>query len=448
MNPPNNVHAKLLDILRGAGATGIAFTTPLYANNNGSSQLGSLTDADQSLIDAMQQTKVLLPLEVTTQVSDTGSHPDRALILPGHHPFDPDPSAMAAAKPATIISSLDNPLLQAAYAVGHTLAPADADGITRRELAAVAVNHQLLPALSVALAGAADDTDSKQISGKVLLLGNGVKPVAIHHDLSFLPRYNKPEGEWMIPTFSYWRVLNRNFARSNFKGKLVLIGFTEGTNADRVVTPLVPEARIVALASATESLLDGNTYSHPFWAIAMQVLLVLAVIGLLAYSMITLPMLARVGTVGGTIVVLLTGDFLLIRSSNISLELIPLVTGLVLSTVILEAAQFLMGHDKPRRKSSKNNISLETLRTLALTLHGQGQLDLAYETLRRCSVNDETLELLYRLGADFERRGENRRQRKSMLTLPRTTRPSRMHSNDPSYCCARLCRCKSPSAKR
>src|SRR5438132_13589137 len=32
----NNTHAKLVDILRGAGATGVAFTTPLYVSNNGS----------------------------------------------------------------------------------------------------------------------------------------------------------------------------------------------------------------------------------------------------------------------------------------------------------------------------------------------------------------------------------------------------------------------------
>ncbi|HVY24802.1 MAG TPA: serine/threonine-protein kinase [Steroidobacteraceae bacterium] len=405
----NNTHAKLIDILRGAGAEGIAFTTPLYANNNGTDQAGTLTAADQRLIEAMQQARVLLPLEVSTQVTEPSSNPQAVASLLSHHPFNGDARAMAAAKPATLISAVDNPLLQYAYAVGHTLAPAGPDGIARRELAAVKLGDQLLPGLAVALAGTAEQAGDKQLSASRLSFGGSIKPSALHDQLSFLPRLNAPEGERAVPAFPYWQVLNRNVARNNFKGKLVLVGFIEGANADRVLTPFGSEPRVVMMASAAESLMDGNTYAHPLWAAILQWLLIAGIIAMLVYGSTTLPMLTRIGLTGGVVVVLLIMDFLLLRSSNVSLELMPMITGLIFSTALLETALLLLGNEKPRKKSSKNNISLETLRTLALTLHGQGQLDLAYETLRRCAVTDETLELLYRLGADFERRTENRK---------------------------------------
>jgi len=406
----NSVHAKLVDILRGAGAQGIAFTTPLYANNNGG-QVDTPTESDQRLMEAMQQAKVLLPLEVSTQVTDSGNA-ERAQSLLTHHPLSAQPDAIAVTTPAGLISSVDNVLLQSAYAVGHTLAPADADGINRRELAVVKIGNQLAPSMAVALAATAEESNQKLLSRKKLALGATIPPVLLQSRMDFLPRFNNPDpgAEMAIPTFSYWQVLNRTITRNNFKGKLVLVGFTEGANADRSLTPVGSQARVTMLASATESLMSGDVYSHPAWAIVIQIILIIGVIALVLFATFKLPLIVRVATISGAILILFGLDFVLLRSLNVSLELMPLVLGMVLSGGILEAAQqFLDLNGKPRKKAPKSNISLETLRTLALTLHGQGQLDLAYETLRRCTVTEETLELLYRLGADYERRAANRK---------------------------------------
>src|SRR5690606_33291059 len=40
------------------------------------------------------------------------------------------------------------------------------------------------------------------------------------------------------------------------------------------------------------------------------------------------------------------------------------------------------------------------------TFHKQGQLDLAFETYQRCALDAPTMELLYNLGMDFERRAQ------------------------------------------
>jgi predicted Ser/Thr protein kinase len=269
----------------------------------------------------------------------------------------------------------------------------------------------LVPSLSVALAGATADENAKLISKKRLSFGSTAGSISLQDGLVFAPRFNEPTGEYSIPTFSYWQVLNRSISRNNFKGKLVLIGFTEGANADRSVTAFGSTPRVLMLASAAESLMAATTYSHPLWAMILQALLIVAMIGLLVFVSFNLPLLFRGIAIAGACVLLLILDFSLMRASNVSLEVVPAIYALLLSAGIVELAQqFLTPATKRTRKAAKgSNISLETLRTLALTLHGQGQLDLAYETLRRCTVTEETLELLYRLGADFERRSENRK---------------------------------------
>jgi serine/threonine-protein kinase len=50
-----------------------------------------------------------------------------------------------------------------------------------------------------------------------------------------------------------------------------------------------------------------------------------------------------------------------------------------------------------------------SLRTLGQTFQRQGQLDLAFETYRRSPLDAPTMELLYSLGADFERRRQNQK---------------------------------------
>ncbi|HEX2583923.1 MAG TPA: CHASE2 domain-containing protein, partial [Steroidobacteraceae bacterium] len=163
----NNAHAKLVDILRGAGATGIAFTTPLYASNNSGDGTSTLTDADQRLIQAMQQAKVLLPLEVSSQITAPSDNSGMTELI-AKHGLSPDATAIAAAKPAALISSMEKPLLQAAYGVGHMFSTSDNDGVTRREFSAVKVGNQLLPSLSVALAFTTSPGSDKQLTKKKL----------------------------------------------------------------------------------------------------------------------------------------------------------------------------------------------------------------------------------------------------------------------------------------
>lgn len=397
---PNELHARLIEQLRKAGARAIAFTLPLSDTHRDGAASG-----DQQLAQAMQHHgRVLLPVDVSTHLDGDSLAPALEPVLLRNR-VQTDPAALMLAPAAQLISSA-NELLNSTYAVGHLLEPTDSDGVTRRELAAVRLGEHVLPALSLALASTAVTAQSPQLSDSTLQLGPMLGGTAIQRDLSFLPRLQTHNGPLAIPEFPYWRVLNGTVLSSNFKDKLVLVGVTDGINADRVQTALGPLPRVELIASATESLLNGSAYSHPWWSVLLQLMLAA---GVVLFAIAPIPRLARnmrVLTALGIAAVLLLLDFMLLRSANVSLQLVPVCIALVLTAVLMEVFRAI---NATSSRSSHSPISTDTLKTLALTLHGQGQLDLAYETLRRCPVAKDTLDLLYRLGTDYERRQETRK---------------------------------------
>ena len=80
------------------------------------------------------------------------------------------------------------------------------------------------------------------------------------------------------------------------------------------------------------------------------------------------------------------------------------------SALLVGYGLFLPG-ELMRRATSRNedakNASAASLRNLGQTFQRQGQLDLAFETYRRCPLDAATMDLLYQLGNDFEKRRQN-----------------------------------------
>jgi CHASE2 domain-containing sensor protein len=398
----NSVHAKLVEQLRSAGARAIAFTTSLSETHRLEHDSSGAVDGDQQFIQAMQHHgRVLLPLEVSTHLAGDSLVPALEPILQRNR-MQADAESVTLVPTAQLISSV-GALLTGAYAVGHLLEPTDADGVTRRELLAVRLGDRVLPALSVVLASTSAAANDPRFSSDQLQLGEQLKATALQQDLSFSPRLHPQSGAFAIPQFSYWRAVNGTLLASNFKGKLVLVGFTDGSNADRVQTALGYLPRIAVIAAATESLLSGTSYSHPLWTVVLQAIFAIAIILLVTAATLRLARNAHLLLAGAVVVLVLASDFALMRSFNVSVQLVPLCLALLLSALLAEAWRTL---STDRSTDNSPGISMDTLKTLALTLHGQGQLDLAYETLRRCAVNTDTLDLLYRLAADYERRQE------------------------------------------
>ena len=390
----NTLHAGLLEQLRKAGARAVAFSVPLQSSADGIAADG---DADSQLAQAIKaQGRVVLPLEVSTRPGNTT--PDRQLTAllnrTQRHFGDGSLDHAIAARP---IANSNNQLIAAAAALGHVISPADSDGTTRREYAALRLDTLALPSLSVALSNlATEERNALIVTSDQLQLNAQRNSIPLGKELSFLPLYPR-NG---FTTLSYWQVLSGEFDLPLLQDKVVLIGFTDGASADRVETAIGALPRVNAIAAATNSLLQDRTYHHPLWATLLEILSAVGVIALCTLVPLKVTSNFKILIFITTIVMLIVIDYWSLQHLAM-LNLVPQIVALIASVGLIWALG--TGHTQQKSTSSPA-ISMDTLKTLALTLHGQGQLDLAYDTLRRCPPNQDTLDLTYRLAADYERR--------------------------------------------
>lgn len=429
---PRDVHASLVDRLSSDGARVVAFALPLdtsprtseaerlraalallEASDLGGSEqtqqlrrlLGESTaghDPDAHLAQAMKaHGNVVLPVDVHSGGAAGGKSE-----LPAHLFPIGDSAALQAARTANIVASPTAILAQAASAIGHTYIPPDADATVRSDAAALRISDDaLLPSLATAVAARAFGVAPSELDfagGDSLRLGERIRPLGAA--LSIRPHYFSPE-RGSFAQYPYWRVLAGDIPGEQLRDKIVLIGFADAAQAAASMT-VTPASRgspaILTIASAVASLTVGKVYSRPAYAVALEWLAALSAIAFAAFA---LPFAGiGFGALAATllIVVFLVGEIGLLSSSLVWVRLM-----LPCLAVATGYGLYLPG-ELIRRSSTKSedakNLSASSLRNLGQTFQRQGQLDLAFETYRRCPLDAATMELLYYLGTDFERR--------------------------------------------
>lgn len=430
---PRDVHASLIDKLKAQGARVVAFTVPfdtarrtserekvraalalLESSNLGNSEqarqlrklLGESAagrDPDAHLAKAMAaHGNVILPVHIRLNDNATGGDPIPARFSPAT-----DASVLQRAADAEITMLPAPVFLAEASAVGHTYIQPDADGVVRTNLAAVRVGTGLVPSLSAVIASRALDVPPNEMifhSNNALTMGT--RRTALDSTQHSRPRYFPPSGVQAFQQYPYWQVLSGGVPKGELRDKVVLIGLMNNDSVDDSVTTPVSKATppVIAIASAVSSSLGAQMYSRPAYAPVIEWGVVALV---LLYSALMLP--AAGVAIGGMttllFMVLLTGaEIMLLRSSQIWLHLVlPCIAlaagyGLYLVGELIRRANIRAGEGA--RDPGAN------LRSLGQTFHKQGQLDLAFETYQRCALDAPTMELLYNLGMDFERRAQ------------------------------------------
>ncbi len=429
---PRDVHAGLIDKLKAQGARVVAFTVPfdtarrtserekvraalalLESSNLGNSEqarqlrklLGESAtgrDPDAHLARAMAaHGNVILPVHIRLNESSTVGGEIPARFSPGA-----DASMLRRAPGAEIVVQPAPVFLSEASGIGHTYIETDADGVVRTDLTATRVGAGLVPSLAAVIAGRALDAspnDMGFIAGNVLTFGTRRMP--LDSTLHSYPRYFPPSGERSIQQYPYWQVLSGGLPKGELRDKVVLVGMLNNTTADDLITTPISNATppVVSIASAVSSTLSSQLYSRPSygaivgWTIAALVLIyaafVLPAAGVAIGAMTTaLFMLLLAGT-----------EIMLLRSSQLWLPLM-----LPCMALIAAYGLYLVG-ELIRRANVRADSTREpstNLRALGQTFHKQGQLDLAFETYQRCALDAVTMELLYNLGMDFERRAQ------------------------------------------
>jgi len=430
---PRDVHASLIDKLKAEGARVVAFTFPfdtarrtserekvraalalLESSNLGRSEqarqlrrlLGESAagrDPDAHLARSMAaHGNVILPVHIRLNNSPTDGDQIPARFAPGS-----DASVLQRAASAEITMLPAPVFLAEASGIGHTSVEPDSDGIVRTDLAAVRVGDGLVPSLAAVITGRALDVSPNEMtfhSNDTLTFGTRRTPLdATQHSR---PRYFPPSGVHAFQQYPYWQVLSGGVPKRELRDKVVLIGLMNSDTVDDSLTTPVSKATppVVAMASAVSSSLTAQYYSRPGYAPVVEWGVVALV---LLFCAFLLP--AAGAAIGGMttllLIVLLAGsEIMVLRSSHVWLHF-------VLPCIALAAGYglYLVG-ELIRRANIRAGESVRdagaNLRSLGQTFHKQGQLDLAFETYQRCALDAPTMELLYNLGMDFERRAQ------------------------------------------
>jgi CHASE2 domain-containing sensor protein/predicted Ser/Thr protein kinase len=429
---PRDVHASLINNLAAAGASVVAFSVPLdtsprtseaerlraalalleSSDLGGSEQaqqfrraLGESSagrDPDAHLAEAMRaQGNVVLPVDV--RLADTmGGKPELPprLFSSGHA------AALRAARTADVVAAPGLVLARAAAAIGHTQTSADGDGTVRADLAAVRVSDDaMLPSLATAVAARALGVAPAEMnftSADEVRIGDRTRPLG--PALTIRPHYF-PSQPPQFAQYPYWRVLAGDVPPAELRDKVVIVGFLDSPQAapGTVTTPASDASpAVLTTASTVTSVVASRVYSRPTYAVALEWLAALAVIAFAAFALpftgIGLGALASVLL----IVILIVVEIGLLSSSLVWARFIVPCLGVVIGYGLFLPGE-LMRRATHRSEDAKN-LSANSLRNLGQTFQRQGQLDLAFETYRRCPLDAATMELLYLLGNDFEKR--------------------------------------------
>jgi len=425
---PRSIHAQLLRRLHDYGAHTVAFAVPMTdtqsragldrlqaalellktdtARSEQTSELRKLLDSsvadlddDRALTEAIAlHGTVILPVEAnidSAQPTGAATVNERAYATATEKAVSAAPRAQL--RPPTAA------LAGAARSLAHSLIQTESDQVVRGDIAAVRDGDRLVPSLALAVAAALDGIEVGQINfltAKEVVIGE--RHIALTDGFRWRGALFPAQGPRAITRFSYWQVLAGEVGAEQFHGRTVVVGLDTSVSMQGFTTPFgdaSPSPTVIASFAA--SLASDRTYREPLWGIAIQWLLCF---GVLALAVWLLPQLGVLWVLVATLVLsgaLLFLEVAVLNFAGIWLHLALPTLGLIAATLGTSTARAAFRLSSPRARA---NDPVGSLRTLGLTFQGQGQLDLAYETFRRCPADGETLELIYGLGQDYERR--------------------------------------------
>lgn len=291
-------------------------------------------------------------------------------------------------------------LASKASALGHLNLDEDRDGLFRRVPLLMEYKDRLFPAMSFQLAikhiggGLKDLTVGWNFFGQPCLRMKYLE-VATDDAYRILMNYDR---KWTRErTYAFVDVLNGSLDPAIFKNKIILIGPTgEGMTPFYRISPYDKASSVEITANVLARILSTVRLSRPSWTGPLEV------VALLYFAFFLMFVIPRVNIrVGALILGIFLATWYLID------------VGLLLGygywikpfgPAVLACSGFFLIVVADYFRKWRHEI-LDANTTLGLHYQGQGQLDMAYERLMKCPLQDESVKhLLYNLGLDFERK--------------------------------------------
>lgn len=238
---------------------------------------------------------------------------------------------------------------------------------------------------------------------QVIILNEGIKL-----DQEMIPTTN---GEIFIkfkgarksyPYYSFVDILRVKKVPAVFADKIVLIGFTAREGAVSIKTPVDPKMpRVELTANIIDDFMSGRYLRRPEALPYVEVALILTLGMLCAFFLPRLNYFSRTAVSAGLLFLIFVTSVVFFMALDIWFK-ITYISLAIVTLYFAYSVKELVLKEKSLELTSKESI--ETNRMLGLSLQSQGMLDLAFEKLRKCPLDDAMKDVLYNLGLDFERK--------------------------------------------
>ena len=291
-----------------------------------------------------------------------------------------------------------------AATIGHLNVTHDVDGAIRTDPLVIDYFGQTLPSLSLMVAARSLNLAPADIQ---VAAGSGVGLGRLHITTDADTRmytyyYGDKDGRSAFPVDSFFDVASGKVPLDKYRDKIVLIGPTSSSIGSTFVTPVSPSMpSVLMLAHSVSSLLNEHFFVVPSWALGVEI----AVFVLVAlYLMFALPRLTAgiaAAITLGLLVALLVAHFVLMTTQLTWIRFMVPAVLLLVGHLLLTTKRFFATE---RGKEKSDAESAQTNKMLGLSYQGQGQLDMAFDSFRKCPLDDSLMENLYNLALDFERK--------------------------------------------
>ncbi len=403
---PNETHVQLLENLISAGVELIAYVGLPSLNSVASHSNDTLAsppvfsqDLAALLTDIRNQGLVIAGIPFVSTSEDGGVK----TALPGYLLQNSLPNEQSlklhTARPAyPLPESASGP----AESYASIFVENDVSKIIRSVPLFTEANGLLIPSLAMQLYLRVNDMRLSDVTftadNKLSVAGS---TILTDRQLQVWPYYYPAaKNRHTVEVVSYHDVRHGAVPADTLSGKIVLLGVTAHGLAQSVSTPTdnsVPA--VMMIAETLASMLDDKVIAVPAWAsIVSTALLVLVAILLLWLS--TQDLKARVIVTAVLILTLLGIQTLFLLGTSTWLNMYPPILLLLLGFLVIA----LMGGSL--QQSEKPTVmSGEVHRRVGLASQKRGELDAAFESFRKCPLENSIMVMLFYLAQDFEASG-------------------------------------------
>ena len=291
-----------------------------------------------------------------------------------------------------------------AVAIGHLNAVLDIDGGIRSEPLVLKYYDRYYPSLSLQIAARSLNLDNNDIRvnlAESIELGSLVIKTDSQLQMNTF-FYSDNEGKTAFQVDSFYDVLTDKIPLEKYRNKIVLIGPTAIGVGSPQVTPIdASMPPVITLAHSVSSILNEDFFIVPEWSQWAR-LGTFIFIGL--YLMFAMPYMKAGVSASITLILLMAlivTHYQLMTAHTIWIQLMSPTALLIIGHLMITTRRFLITeHGKAR----SDEESSESNRMLGIAFQSQGQLDMAFEKFRKCTVDDSVMEAMYDLALDFERK--------------------------------------------